>query len=256
MSSFKCISPLKREFGKIGHSGTLDPFATGVLVVAVNRATKFIRFLPEEKEYVFSIQFGFRTDTDDLEGEVIDRDERLPTLDEVQSVLPGFVGKILQTPSKFSSVKIAGKRAYHLARLGEEFVIKSRAVDIEFLKIVDFNKDVLTLRVKCSSGTYVRSLMSDICQRLGCVGCVVSLRRMMSNGFSLEKVGEVLDLDVFCSFYPILFLSNEEHVMLKYGRSILKIGCGNGIFSGVEEWSKFLGLVQVNNNLVSALVLL
>lgn len=256
ISSFKFIFPLKKEFKKVGHSGTLDPFATGLLVVALGHATKFIQFLPTDKKYLFSIEFGLRTDSDDLDGSVIDRNNLIPTKDAILSVLPNFVGNIVQTPSKFSAIKINGQRAYDLVRAGVDFEIPSRSIIIESLDLLSFDSNIASFYVSCSKGTYIRSLSFDICSALGVLGCIVRLHRIGSNGFSLSSNDcEEVDLNCFFNFYPSLVLSCENILKLKNG---IRLSCGvvAGIYCLTDENSIFVGLANVFDGHVKSLCLL
>lgn len=256
ISSFKFIYPLKKEFKKVGHSGTLDPFATGLLVVALGRATKFIQFLPNDKKYIFSIKFGFRTDSDDLDGSIIEKSDLIPTKEAILSILPNFIGNIVQIPSKFSAIKINGHRAYDLVRVGVDFEISSRSVIIENLDLISFDSKVASFSVSCSKGTYIRSLAFDICCALGVLGCVVKLHRVGSNGFVLSSNDcEEIDLNCFLKFYPSLILSDENIVKLKNG---LNLSCDvvDGIYCLIDKSSIFCGLVNVFEGRVKSLYIL
>lgn len=253
ISSFKFISPLKRLYRKVGHSGTLDPFATGLLVVALGRATKFLRFLPSYKEYFFSIQFGFRTDSDDLAGQIIAANSRVPSLADLLRVLPLFVGSIAQRPSKFSAIKINGYRAYALARSGLDFKVPIRNVFVYSLELLFFDGVVADFRVVCSKGFYVRALASDICSALSVFGCVVKLHRFASDGFSLLDGAEA-SLSCFLQIYPLFKLDMISLNLLKNGR---KITCSfpDGVYSLVDDKGSFLGLGSVASRSLSSLCL-
>ncbi len=184
---------------KIGHAGTLDPMASGVLPVAFGSATRTIEFVMDgEKEYEFTVLFGQKTTTDDAEGEVIQTTEKIPSLNEIQSVLPFFIGKIKQIPPIYSAIKINGKRAYDLARSGQKVDIKEREIEIYDLKMIDFDGRKARFRVQCSKGTYVRSLGRDIAEKIGSLGHIIYLRRIKCGPFKekdtillekLEKIG-------------------------------------------------------------------
>jgi len=214
---------------KVGHGGTLDPLASGVLPVALGEATKLSgRMLDADKVYEFTIAFGSETDTLDLEGSVVDTCDTLPALAEIEAILPRFTGAIEQVPPAYSALKIEGKRAYDLARAGEEVALKSRSVVIHGLKILAGTgrgaapsavegamggaqaplhqpsagppprpgEDLVTLEARVSKGTYIRSLARDIARALGTVGHVTMLRRTKAGPFaldaaiSLDKLGE------------------------------------------------------------------
>lgn len=175
---------------KVGHGGTLDPLASGVLPVALGEATKLSgRMLDADKAYDFTIRFGEETDTLDAEGKVVATSERRPTLAEVEAVLPRFTGLIEQLPPAYSALKVDGKRAYDLARAGEEVKLATRAVTIHDLQLCGNDKDLgdVTLSARVSKGTYIRSLARDIALALETVGHVTMLRRTKAGPFTLEK---------------------------------------------------------------------
>ena len=174
---------------RIGHAGTLDPMATGVLPVFVGRATRAVEFAVEgEKEYLAGIRLGLVTDTQDTTGRVLEESAIRPTLDALSAVLPLFTGDILQIPPMYSAIKINGKRLYELARKGKEVERQPRPITIYSLTLEGQNEngDYL-LRVRCSKGTYIRTLCHDIGTILGCGGVMSSLRRTMAAGFTLDE---------------------------------------------------------------------
>lgn len=248
ISSFKCIYPLKKLYKKVGHSGTLDPCADGLLVVAVGRATKFIRFLPYDKAYEFTIKFGVKTDSDDLDGNVVETNNLLPSLLDLQGVLTRFVGVISQVPSRFSAVKVNGKRAYELARKGVDVQVPERLVSVYNLQLISFDGNKASFFVKCSKGTYVRSLSSDICKALGVLGCVVKLRRVVSNGFSLNNGVSEVGLDCFKQFYSVLTLKEEGILSLRNGGCVFQEPSEPGVYTLVDFNGVFIGLVEVIQN--------
>lgn len=189
-SSAKTVAIVKRITGakKVGHGGTLDPFASGVLPIALNKATKTAeKLMQAKKKYFFRITFGEFRNTDDIEGKVIESSEIRASNAEIISILPFFVGKIKQTPSKFSAIKINGQRAYDLARSGAEFEVPIREVEIFSLKFLCANKDFAEFEITCSKGTYVRSLARDICKMLGVCGFVSKLIRLQVGKFIYDK---------------------------------------------------------------------
>ena len=183
-SSHSSIYPLKRIFhSKVGHTGTLDPMATGILICAIGEATKFLQYTPKDakKTYVAAIQLGVKTDTADITGEVIQKHE-VPclTLDAIKSLITQkFTGNITQTPPIYSALKYKGKPYYHYARKGETIPIKTRDVNIEKIENIKYNrtKHQVELTARVSSGTYIRSLAEDIADTLGTIGCLLSLSR-------------------------------------------------------------------------------
>ena len=191
MGSTKVVSVLKYFLHptKIGHAGTLDPLATGVLPIAFGKATRLIPYvMAGKKTYQFTIKWGVETDSDDLAGQKIATSDKVPTESEIRSVLPKFVGEIMQTPSAFSALKVDGKRAYDLAREGKEVDIKPRPITIYDLKVLEIKPDIATFEVVCSKGTYVRTLAHDVAHALDTVGVVTMLRRTACMPFDLSQV--------------------------------------------------------------------
>ena len=174
---------------KIGHAGTLDPMATGVLPVFVGQATRAVSFAEGgEKEYVAGLRLGRTTNTQDTEGETLTQSPVTVGREELEAVLPRFTGEISQIPPMFSAIKINGQKLYDLARQGKEVERKARAVTIFALEVVEqVSETDYILRIRCSKGTYVRTLCHDIGQTLGCGGCMFSLRRTMAAGFTLDE---------------------------------------------------------------------
>ena len=174
---------------KIGHAGTLDPMATGVLPVFVGQATRAVSFAEGgEKEYVAGLRLGRTTNTQDTEGETLTQSPVTVGREELEAVLPRFTGEISQIPPMFSAIKINGQKLYDLARQGKEVERKARAVTIFALEVVEqVSETDYILRIRCSKGTYVRTLCHDIGQALGCGGCMFSLRRTMAAGFTLDE---------------------------------------------------------------------
>lgn len=174
---------------KIGHAGTLDPMATGVLPVFVGQATRAVSFAEGgEKEYVAGLRLGRTTNTQDTEGQTLTQAPVTVRREELEAVLPRFTGEISQIPPMFSAIKINGQKLYDLARQGKEVERKARAVTIFALEVVEqVSETDYILRIRCSKGTYVRTLCHDIGQALGCGGCMFSLRRTMAAGFTLDE---------------------------------------------------------------------
>lgn len=174
---------------KIGHAGTLDPMATGVLPVFVGQATRAVSFAEGgEKEYVAGLRLGRTTNTQDTEGQTLTQSPVAVGREELEAVLPRFTGEISQIPPMFSAIKINGQKLYDLARQGKEVERKARAVTVFALEVVEqVSETDYILRIRCSKGTYVRTLCHDIGQALGCGGCMFSLRRTMAAGFTLDE---------------------------------------------------------------------
>ena len=246
LGSTQGVSAVKRalrEAGepkhRVGHGGTLDPLATGVLPIAIGEATKLAgRMLDATKEYVFTVRFGEQTDTLDLEGSVIATSAVRPTAEQLQSILPRFTGPIEQIPPAYSALKVAGERAYDLARRGEEVVLASRNVTIHHLRVIEAVGDAATLLAAVSKGTYIRSLARDIAIALGTVGHVTRLRRTkagpfdLSHAISLDKLadlakarsldGAVLPLSAGLDDIPALPVTPAEAILLRHGQKLTR----------------------------------
>lgn len=192
ITSADVVREVKRALrpAKIGHAGTLDPIATGVLPLALGEATKTIPYLVEApKEYLFTVRFGEERTTDDAEGEVTETSEVRPAREEIEKALPAFIGEIQQIPPQFSAIKVKGKRAYALARKGEEVALEPRPVTVHSFALVKSSGDGerASFRVVCGKGTYIRALARDLARMLGTCGHVESIRRTRVGLFS-EKV--------------------------------------------------------------------
>ena len=174
---------------KIGHAGTLDPMATGVLPVFVGQATRAVSFAESgSKEYVAGLHLGLVTNTQDTSGETLETHPVRAALADLQAVLPRFTGEISQIPPMFSAIKVGGKKLYELARKGQEVERQSRSVTIYELEVLEqTGEHDYLLRILCSKGTYVRTLCHDIGKALGCGGCMSSLRRTMAAGYTLSQ---------------------------------------------------------------------
>ena len=174
---------------KVGHAGTLDPMATGVLPVFVGQATRAVSFAESgDKEYVAGLHLGCVTNTQDTSGDVLEQHPVSVTRETLEALLPRFTGALLQVPPMYSAIKINGQKLYDLARQGREVERKPRPVTIHRLELLEQLSDTeFTLRVRCSKGTYVRTLCHDIGQALGCGGCMASLRRTMAAGYTLAE---------------------------------------------------------------------
>ena len=197
MTSTQAIGRIRRltDAQKLGHAGTLDPLATGILPIALGEATKTIPFVQDsDKVYQFTVSWGSATTTDDREGKVISQSDARPTRAQIEALLPQFMGEIEQTPPQFSAIKIDGERAYDLARAGQQVDIKSRVVEVYGLTLLGMNDDSAKFELACSKGTYVRSIARDMGQILGCFGHVSTLRRLAVGNFTEETA---ISLDEF-----------------------------------------------------------
>jgi tRNA pseudouridine55 synthase len=253
LGSTQGVGAVKRVFReagfgrvKVGHGGTLDPLASGVLPIAIGEATKLAgRMLDSDKVYDFTIRFGEQTDTLDAEGAVIATSDVRPTEGQIADILARFTGPIEQVPPAYSALKVDGQRAYDLARAGEEVELARRAVIIHSLTLGETSAHSTTLTAHVSKGTYIRSLARDIALALGTVGHVTYLRRTRAGPFgldraiSLDKLNELakgphlleamLPLEAGLDGIPALSLTPEQSAFLKQGRVLDGIVANDGL---------------------------
>lgn len=239
MTSNDALMKLKRALGfpKIGHAGTLDPLASGVLPVALGEATKLVSYMMnDDKVYLFTVTWGEQRTTDDSEGDVMVSSDIRPTEAQIKEILPDFTGRIMQKPPTFSAIKVDGQRAYDLARSGQEFELESRPIDVYELTLEHCNNASATFRAVCGKGTYVRSLARDMARKLGTYGYVSLLVREAVGPFSLESaisldiLGEnpdntalesaVLPVETVLDDIPVLSVNDQEAVRLKNGQKL------------------------------------
>lgn len=181
---------------KIGHTGTLDPDATGVLPVCLGSATKLCDMLTDkEKEYIAKVQLGVTTDTQDMTGSVLRESPVEVTEEDVKNVLQSFIGAYDQIPPMYSALKVNGKKLYELAREGKEIERKARPVIIHYIEILDMQLPQLTIKVGCSKGTYIRTLCHDVGEKLGCGAAMAALERTKSGQFSLDRAITLAELE-------------------------------------------------------------
>jgi tRNA pseudouridine55 synthase len=231
---------------KVGHGGTLDPLASGVLPIALGEATKLAgRMLDATKAYDFTIRFGEETDSLDLEGQVVATSEVRPTGADVEGILPRFTGPIEQVPPAFSALKVDGQRAYDLARAGVEVELKPRSVTVHSLHIMALSRDEVTLGAEVSKGTYIRSLARDISHALGTVGHVTMLKRTKAGPFTLDQAisldflqdaakarrltRTVLPLEAGLDDIPALPVNPEQAQLLRHGQQLFGIPANPGL---------------------------
>lgn len=192
LTSNEALGRIKRILSpqKVGHAGTLDPRASGLLPVALGEATKTVPFVMDgRKVYRFEVTWGAETDTDDTEGDVVATSDMRPAPEDIAAVLGEFVGTIQQVPPKFSAIKVAGERAYDLAREGEEVVLEARPIDVHRLDLVECpDQNRAVFEAECGKGTYVRALARDLGRRLGTCGHVTELRRLLVGPFGEEDL--------------------------------------------------------------------
>ena len=198
ISSFAIIRRIKKKFNidKIGHGGTLDPLAEGILPIAVGKTTKLIPFINSDvKEYEFEIKWGEQTSTDDREGKIIERTDNIPTLENIKIKLKEFRGIIMQKPPKASAKKIKGQRAYNLLRQNIDFELGEKNVQIFETKIINWENELITkIKIKCGKGFYVRSFARDLAEKLDSKGHVHSLKRTKVGKFNINNANLLDDL--------------------------------------------------------------
>jgi tRNA pseudouridine55 synthase len=226
LTSHDCVAKVRRllRLKRVGHGGTLDPAATGVLPIALGRATRLLQFLPEDKAYRATIRFGVRTATDDLEGEVL---AAIPapslTLEQVQQALPQFQGRIQQIPPSYSAIQVQGKRLYELARAGEAIEAPVRTVEIFQIEILDWRPGEfpeLEVAIACGAGTYIRAIARDLGDVLNTGGTLASLIRTASSGFhlldslTLDQLAEQIQQETLHPVLPKLALRHLPLVTL------------------------------------------
>ncbi|MEQ1725663.1 MAG: tRNA pseudouridine(55) synthase TruB [Sphingopyxis sp.] len=269
MGSTQVVSAVKRALRtsgyprvKVGHGGTLDPLATGVLPIALGEATKLCgQMLDASKVYDFTIAFGTQTDSLDREGAAIATSDARPVQANVTAVLPRFTGLIEQVPPSFSALKIDGKRAYDLARLGEAVEMKSRTVTVHALSCVDFDGDSATLSAHVSKGTYIRSLARDIALALGTVGHVAMLRRTRAGPFSINQAISLdklagcakrraleelcLPLEAGLDGIPALILAPDEANVIRHGGTLFGQSVNDGTYLA-KDGHKPVALVSIH----------
>jgi tRNA pseudouridine55 synthase len=246
---------------KFGHIGTLDPMASGVLPIAIGDATKMIPFVeeisPNVKEYLFSLQFGFETDTLDITGREIARNDIVPSESDVLGVLPKLIGKISQVPPQYSAVHVDGKRAYDAARQGRAVEIPPRDVNIYDLEFCGIQDKSWHFRVRCSRGTYVRSIARDIAKLCGTIATVDMIRRTQSGGFDIKSAVKLdflenlfnnsasidenlMPVDFGLGDIPVLNLSDKDAEFYKNG-GFITIAADNGLYR-VYDNDLFIGI--------------
>ena len=210
LTSFQVIKKIRDLLGvkKIGHSGTLDPFATGILAIALGEATKSINYFKNSKSYSFKVMFGEARDTDDITGKIISKSKVIPNKEEIENCLDKFVGNHSQVPPMYSAVKINGKRAYKMARNNENFTIEPKNVKIYSLECISGSKkNEFSFKLECSSGTYVRSIARDMGRMLGTYAYVSELRR--------TKIGKFQEKDIILldKFEELVHIGHHFEVM-------------------------------------------
>lgn len=267
ITSFDVIRNLRKILRekKIGHTGTLDPLAEGVLIVCVGKATRLVQDIEGySKVYTAGFELGYQTDTYDIEGKVIEEsDKKEVTREELEKTLSTFIGTTKQVPPMYSALKVNGKKLYELARQGIEVERKTRDITIDFIEILDFDGNKGKIRCKVSKGTYIRSLINDIGMHLGTYATMTSLVREnvgdinLKDSFTLEEIQDLYSSENFSFIwsveeffkYPRLTLSNEKDLRLYLNGNTVRFSANDGRYRIYCD-GEFLGLANVGNNLL------
>lgn len=269
-TSHDVVAKLRGVFGerRVGHSGTLDPLATGLLVVFFGKATKAVEFSEAaEKEYLAHLRLGIETDTQDITGTVLRTSSEIPDLAALESVLPRFCGEIQQIPPMYSAIKVNGKKLYDIARRGEEVERQPRVIFIRELSLLGEENGEFILRVRCSKGTYIRTLCHDIGQMLGCGGVMTALRRTCVGGYDVrvahtvaaltelerdEAESLLLPLDSVFSDLKAVTLSDLNEAHCRNGRPF-SLQLPDGRYRVYGKGGQFLMVANVESEQVRAL---
>lgn len=261
-TSHDVVAILRRitKIKQIGHTGTLDPFAEGVLPICIGKATRLIEYLDDNKAYIGTVQLGKSTTTYDTEGDEVNISDKKVTLQEIETVLPKFQGEIKQLPPIYSAIKVNGKKLYEYARKGEEVEIKPRDVNIFKLEVVNFDekKQTLELHIECSKGTYIRSIANDIGEALGCFGHLIKLVRIQAGRFGIN---EAIQLDVLETkeivkenlIYPLEYLNYQKYELNEQEKEKVSHGMGleinaqDGVIVLTHQ-NKLIAVAQIENN--------
>lgn len=234
MTSHDVVSVLRRvtKIKQIGHTGTLDPFAEGVLPICIGKATRLIEYLQDDKEYLATVQFGAATNTFDLDGEKVFTSDKKVSRDDIKEGLKSFEGEIFQLPPIFSAIKVKGKKLYEYARKGEEVEIQPRKVVIENIELKNFDEELQQAQIllKCSKGTYIRSIANDLGKNLGCGGYLIKLIRTQAGKFRVENSVQLDGIDVESNLInpldilnlPKIAVDNDDLARIKNGMLIYK----------------------------------
>ena len=259
---------LRRVFNtrRIGHGGTLDPMATGVLPVFVGRGTRGVEFFEHaEKTYETVLRLGLMTDTEDVWGETLEERPVEFTAEKLEAVLESFRGEILQVPPMYSALKVNGQKLCDLARKGKEVERQPRPITIHELTLLETTENTLRLRVKCSKGTYIRTLCKDIGQALGCGGCMQELRRVTAGEYTIEEavpLQTLLDtqepekylrtVDTMFRNYPEIKLTPNQEKRCRNGNSFT-VNLAEGTYRAYSQSGEVLMLAKVEDKVMSTI---
>lgn len=246
MTSHDVVSVLRRvtKIKQIGHTGTLDPFAEGVLPICIGKATRLIEYLQDDKEYLATVQFGAATNTFDLDGEKVFTSDKKVSRDDIKEGLKSFEGEILQFPPIFSAIKVKGKKLYEYARKGEEVEIQPRKVVIENIELKNFDEELQQAQIllKCSKGTYIRSIANDLGKNLGCGGYLIKLIRTQAGKFRVENSVQLDGIDVESNLINPLDILNLPKIAVDNG-DLARIKNGMPIYKTCDKIGNFVSLI-------------
>lgn len=246
MTSHDVVSVLRRvtKIKQIGHTGTLDPFAEGVLPICIGKATRLIEYLQDDKEYLATVQFGAATNTFDLDGEKVFTSDKKVSRDDIKEGLKSFEGEILQLPPIFSAIKVKGKKLYEYARKGEEVEIQPRKVVIENIELKNFDEEFQQAQIllKCSKGTYIRSIANDLGKNLGCGGYLIKLIRTQAGKFRVENSVQLDGIDVESNLINPLDILNLPKIAVDKD-DLARIKNGMPIYKTCDKIGNFVSLI-------------
>ena len=251
---------------RVGHGGTLDPMATGVLPVFVGRATRAVEFFEHaEKTYETVLRLGLTTDTEDITGTVLTEQDAFVTGEMLESVLSQFRGEIMQVPPMYSALKVNGQKLYDLARKGKEVERQPRPITIHELTLLGMEADGIHLRVRCSKGTYIRTLCKDIGETLGCGGCMAALRRVKAGEYTAEEAVPLATLieaenpeiylrpvDTMFVSYPAVTLTSNQEKRCRCGNSF-SVTMDDGTYRAYGQSGEFLMLAKAESGVMSTI---
>ena len=258
-TSFDVVNKIKRMIypKKVGHLGTLDPMATGVLLVTIGSATKLFDLSQQKtKTYIATFEFGTLTDSLDATGNVVATSDCIPTKEEIEKILPEFLGNVEQVPPKFSAKSINGKRAYELARQNKEFELKPKLIYIKSLELISCNGKTLKLKIECGSGTYIRAIGRDIAYKLNSYATMTELVRTSIDNIDLNQCYNITEIDkdnIYNKILPIndflniptMTLESDKILRLLNGQT-LNINLQNGLYK-LNENGVTRAVVEINN---------
>ena len=268
-TSHDVVAILRRvtKIKQIGHTGTLDPFAEGVLPICIGKATRLIEYLNDDKAYISTVQLGKSTTTYDLEGETVDVSDKTPDLEEIENELNNFRGDIEQLPPIYSAIKVNGKKLYEYARKGIEVEVKPRTIEIYKLELIKIENMEITFRVSCSKGTYIRTLCEKIAEELGTIGYMKDLKRIQVGEFNIKDSitieelenqeivsNKFITIEKYFNDYEKIVL-NERKLQLFLNGVQLTYELKDGIYKIYKE-NEFVGIGTVKNKLLKRDIIL